>query len=161
MRQQNLHLAFAYLTLVAYLATGFVGLQEVVLCFGEDGHIALERTTGGGDCEIPKATAMPRPTLDRPTLAQSVLSPLVWLNAEVSPTDHCGPCVDVNLRPGDATSIRPPIAQDLTPLPISFPLPAPAFFSRLPLLPVGRPLASSLPDAGDNPSAQHSVILRI
>ena len=147
MRQYLRHSILVYLTLVAYLVTGLVSLNEVVLCFGQDGHVALERTSANGNCEMPV-----------------VLRVLVstWAAADTVQSCHCGPCFDVNLTVGDATSTRPLLAQDLIPLPnlLLLALPAPAcLIARGPLL--ASQMLPSLPNAMAIATAPRSAILLI
>jgi hypothetical protein len=69
------------------LSLGFAGVEDgVVLCVGEDGHVAVENVGPEGCGEVLEAV------LD----AQSVL-------AIASSTSHCGPCVDVALSASSAT----------------------------------------------------------
>ncbi len=96
-RRQTL---FIHLTLLAYLVAGVVNLNEVVLCFGDDGHVAVERATLGGRCE--SAPAQPA-------------SPLTWTTADDASECHCGPCVDVALASIDALPTRVLSLQDVTP----------------------------------------------
>jgi hypothetical protein len=69
------------------LSLGFAGVEDgVVLCVGEDGHVAVENVGPEGCGEVLEAV------LD----AQSVL-------AIASSTSHCGPCVDVAFSASSAT----------------------------------------------------------
>lgn len=69
------------------LTLGFAGLEEgVVLCFGGDGHVAIE-AVGPEGCAEAGDTAPRAPS----TIAIPVSS------------SHCGPCVDVGLSASSAT----------------------------------------------------------
>jgi hypothetical protein len=69
------------------LALGIAGIEEgVVLCFGGDGHVAIE-ASGPEGC-IETGEAAPHATS---VIANSVSSP------------HCGPCIDVALAALSAT----------------------------------------------------------
>ena len=116
---------FIHLTLLAYLVAGVVDLNEVVLCFGNDGHVAIERATLGGRCE--SAPAQPA-------------SPLTLTTADDASACHCGPCVDVALASIDAPPTRVLSLQDVTPQFKLLALPAPLF-----LLPAGPSLTKRLP----------------
>jgi hypothetical protein len=69
------------------LALGIAGVEEgVVLCFGDDGHVAIEASGPEGCVEAGEAA--PHATF---VIANSVSSP------------HCGPCIDVALAASSAT----------------------------------------------------------
>jgi hypothetical protein len=73
------------------LSLGFAGVEDgVVLCVGEDGHVAVENVGPEGCGEVFEAV------LEAVVDAQSVL-------AIASSTSHCGPCVDVALSASSAT----------------------------------------------------------
>ena len=89
----------AQLTLLAYLTTSLVGLQEAVLCFGVDGHIAVELASATGSCQA-------APVSTRPPSAPA------WMDAARLSLDHCGPCVDVNLSSTNSIAARLSALQD-------------------------------------------------
>lgn len=70
----------AWAVVLAVLLPGLDGLGESVLCFGADGHVAVEAAVSPGACS-----------------AASVFGDTSSYNPEreLSRGDHCGPCVDV------------------------------------------------------------------
>jgi hypothetical protein len=78
------------LALTAMLLTlGLTGVEDgIVLCFGDDGHVALE-VVGPDGCTEVDETSDPAAS----ALAISVSS------------SHCGPCVDVALTSSSATAV--------------------------------------------------------
>ena len=135
-----------HLALVAYLVAGVVNLSEVVLCLGDDGHIAVERATLDGSCEtavLPSALALTRG------------------DADVSFLCHCGPCVDVTLATIDAASTRVLSLQDVAPQLQLVALHLPSFL--LPIEPPAtkRPAAFLAPPAVSALTSLRSVILLI
>ena len=83
---------FVYVLLLAYPVFGLAGLKEVVLCFGEDGHVAVERASISGHCQEPGAQGEGAP---------------VWEGATDVAAEHCGPCVDVAFAAAKEPSTRP------------------------------------------------------
>ncbi|MEN8184073.1 MAG: hypothetical protein ABFS46_16220 [Myxococcota bacterium] len=75
------------LALTAMLLTlGFAGVEEnVVLCIGGDGHLAIEASGPEGCSDGPQAASA----------ATAIAIP--------SSSSHCGPCVDVALTASSAT----------------------------------------------------------
>ena len=135
-----------YLALVAYLVAGVINLNEVVLCVGDDGHVAVERATISGSC---KNAAVP-----------SALA-LTSGDADVPSSCHCGPCVDVALATIDAVSTRVLSLQDATPQIQLVALHLPSFL--LPIEPPAtkRPAALVAPSAVSALTSLRSVILLI
>jgi hypothetical protein len=68
------------------LTLGFAGVGDVVLCVGDDGHLAIEAVGPEGCAEV----------VERAASGRSALA----LRASSS---HCGPCVDVTLSSASAT----------------------------------------------------------
>jgi len=69
------------------LTLGFAGAEEgVVLCFGGDGHVAIEATGPEGCSEGGQAS---------PYAASAIAVPISF--------SHCGPCVDVALAASSAS----------------------------------------------------------
>ena len=76
------------LSLLAYLYMILIGSDQFVLCFGSDGHVALEPARNGLDCSYSPAHSEP--------LSCSVQS--IPPEQEFSlRADHCGPCFDILL----------------------------------------------------------------
>ena len=81
---------FPSLWLLTYLVIGQGALQSFVLCFGVDGHIAVESAPAGTGCG---------PFLNMASQGASSLSsikdsgPLYW---------HCGPCLDLSITSGNS-----------------------------------------------------------
>jgi len=107
-----------HLTLMACLATGLMNPKEVVLCFGDDGHVAIERASKDGRCQTAAVPSASAPT---------------WVDADVSSLCLCGPCVDVALATIDARPTRVLSLQDITPQPQLLVLSLPSFL--LPVVP--------------------------
>lgn len=144
---RNRHNTFlVQLALVAYLVAGVINLNEVVLCVGEDGHVAVERATSAGSCKnaaVPSAFA------------------LTWGDADASSLCRCGPCVDVALDTIDAASTRALSLQDITPQIQLVALHLPSFL--LPIEPPATKRTATLmaPSAVSALTSLRSVILLI
>ena len=91
MRQIRRYPFFIHLTLAACLIASLVGAKEVVLCFGDDGHVAIERITSNGSCGTPVTPSLPS---------------IVYAG-------HCGPCIDFTLAANDASFARSQIIQNV------------------------------------------------
>ena len=73
-----------YFGLLAYLLAAFVSVEASVLCFGDDGHVALETAAADGSCTSSHAESKPLSSSDD-RIAAGV----------ESGSDHCGPCTDL------------------------------------------------------------------
>jgi len=120
------------------LALGITGVEGgVVLCFGDDGHIAIEATGLEGCFEVGEPA---------PRAASVIASPVS--------SSHCGPCVDValaaSLVDGAVAAAKP-----MGPAPATVPVAGLA-------PPVSRPLAaaSHLPTTGFISEKPHTVVIR-
>lgn len=95
----------AWWVLLAYLLISTGGSVNGVLCFGLDGHIALE-FTGLGGCGPESVDGSGSTTLS--------------LAASENGRDHCGPCVDVpilaNASDNSIASVKQPGSQQRVPL---------------------------------------------
>ena len=80
--------AARFLALTAMLLTlGFAGVDEgVVLCFGGDGHVAIEVVGSEGCGKVDEIAEYPASAITIPATSS-----------------HCGPCVDVVLTTSSAT----------------------------------------------------------
>ncbi len=76
---------FLSLWLLAYLLIGQGALQNLVLCFGVDGHIGVKSTLAGTRCDL---------FLNMASQGASSL-PSVKEIAPLYP--HCGPCLDLSI----------------------------------------------------------------
>lgn len=133
-----------HLVLAAYLVAGAVNLKEVVLCFGDDGHVAVERATLAGSCET---TAVPSAAV--PT----------WVDH--ASLDHCGPCVDMALTAIDAASTRVLALRDAPAQSQRLTLHLPSLLLPLALPPTQRPAMFASPPAVVSLTSLQSVILLI
>lgn len=69
------------------LALGFTGVENgVVLCFGDDGHVAVEAVGPEGCVEVEEAAS---------DVASQIAIP--------TSSSHCGPCVDVAITASSTT----------------------------------------------------------
>lgn len=84
-------------TLICFLPTGS-GLQMVVLCHGEDGHIAIE-PAGSNCCAESLASC-------------SLASPVPSSKKEFPSQNNCGACVDIPISIGLATIVKEPYQVD-------------------------------------------------
>ena len=115
----------------------------LVLCIGEDGHIAFE---------FARDSRCTTPLVPAPTLSQQITP---W----TSPPDHCGPCVDVPLLTSeDDQQFIAPSSQFLTP---DVPVLALAIsLVAMPVVPAAPTSAwSSFPTASPMLTALRTVVL--
>ena len=140
MKHKRRQTFFIHLTLLAYLVAGVVNLNEVVLCFGDDGHVAVERATLGGRCESSAAQPASAPTLT---------------HVDTEARCHCGPCIDVALATIDARPTRVLSLQDVAPQPQLLALSLPSF-----LLPIEPPLTKRQPTFMPPPAVSALTSLR-
>ncbi len=120
------------------LTLGFAGVEEgVVLCFGGDGHVAIEATGPEGCSDGPKAA---------PRAAAAVAIP--------NSASHCGPCVDMALTASSATE-GVTLAKRPAPTPAAIPIAAIA-------PPVPRPRLSDAyrPTTGFISEKPYTVVIR-
>ena len=74
------------------LALGFTGVENgVVLCIGDDGHVAVEAVGPEGCVEVEEAASDVASIVEIPTSFS-----------------HCGPCVDVALAASSTTGAEAP-----------------------------------------------------
>jgi len=83
-----------WLTLIAYLMIGFGIGNSLVLCIGEDGHVAMELVSN--DC------CRGLPSIPNQTSHQSEIERSAATNPS-SDDDHCGSCIDVPFATGIST----------------------------------------------------------
>ncbi len=79
-RKRRVRTSAIWISLLIYILAGVVGSEAMVLCFGSNGHIAIEAPPGGlcsETLDVSNETASPS-TISSPSPSQ----------------DHCGPCVD-------------------------------------------------------------------
>ncbi len=88
--------SLAKLALVAWFLFAFAGGEGVVLCFGDDGHVALEEFDGGKCCASPSSSESRQVTY-------SIL-PL----KDVRSLSPCGSCTDVPLSAGKKAILSQP-----------------------------------------------------
>ena len=81
---------FLPLCLLAYLLIGQGAVQNFVLCFGVDGHIAVESAPSGTRCE-PFLNMAPQGASSLSSIKD--IAPLYW---------HCGPCLDLSISAGNS-----------------------------------------------------------
>ena len=98
MRAQTLlqqPLVAGLIALLVCILTGQGMLHNMVLCLGDDGHVAVEASAGPGQtCAASPAAGAPQHGQVE-CLSSSALSRL-----------HCGPCQDVSLSPTDGLYVR-------------------------------------------------------
>ena len=127
------------LALTAMLLTlGFSGIEEgMVLCFGGDGHVAIEASGPEGCSDGLNATSR----------AASAVAVLIS-------SPHCGPCVDVALTASSATE-SVTVAKRRAPTPAAVPIAGMA-----PPVPRLRLSDSYRPSAGFISEKPHTVVIR-
>ena len=97
------HFPVAHLALLVYLATGLANVNELVLCFGADGHVAVESLSGTGRCELMARSS---------DQTVPLLAPAGTLRADAC---YCGPCVDMSLASIDTPSQPPKLQHKVLP----------------------------------------------
>lgn len=99
-----------HIVLLTWMTTAVGTVEGRVLCFGSDGHVAIEADAGDGSCGSAAFRAAAGASVARPGGASPG-----WEE------DHCGPCTDFSLTPGEAVRIVPqgsPSAGGTTLLPV-------------------------------------------
>ena len=104
---------------------GVGGLGESVLCFGADGHVAVEAAVSPGAC------------FSAPVSGDAfAINPERELSRE---GDHCGPCVDFPVLVNDiGRGVSPLVLHKTNPAPIAGGTPATLASSLMPGMPAGR-----------------------
>lgn len=90
----------AWTGLLLCLVWAYGGVEASVLCFGADGHVALEADAGGGSCRSPAGPASPAALAGNPQGSDAA-----WTDS------RCNSCTDVPVSLGALTRRAPAAAE--------------------------------------------------